>query len=121
MELQIKDVLAGRNVQAKEASHPTLFNDILQSGLPAEELGVNRLQNEAMGMIGAGVETTKWALSVGCFHIISNPEIKNRLRAELEAAAPDPLHMPPWTELEKLPYLNAVVQESEYASAYYCV
>jgi cytochrome P450 len=112
MENQIRDVLAGRNHEAKAASHKTLFHEILSSNLPPEELRLNRLQNEAMGMIGAGVETTKWALSVGCFHILDNPPIQARLRAELEAAIPDPFNIPPWSELEKLPYLSAIVTES---------
>lgn len=112
MENQIKDVLAGRNQEAKAASHQTLFHEILSSNLPPQELGLNRLQNEAMGMIGAGVETTKWALSVGCFHILDNPPIQARLRAELEAAIPDPQAILPWGELEKLPYLSAIVTES---------
>ena len=119
MENQIRDVLAGHNHEAKMSSHQTLFHEILSSNLPPEELRLNRLQNEAMGMIGAGVETTKWALSVGCFHILHNPLIQAHLRTELEAAIPDPQNILPWHELEKLPYLSAVVTES--LSPYPCV
>jgi cytochrome P450 len=118
MEVQIKDILADRNEEAKSSTHATLFHEILQGNLPPEELAVNRLQNEAMGMIGAGVETTKWALSVGCFHILTNPGIEERLRAELEAAIINPDEMIPWSELEKLPYLTAVIQESMYRHAF---
>lgn len=112
MERQIQDILAGRNVEAKEASHPTLFHEILSSHLPPEELTLMRLQNEAMGAIGAGVETTKWALGVGCYHILANPDIERRLRRELSEKIPDPKNIPHWMELEKLPFLNAVVAES---------
>ena len=90
-----------------------MFEDILSSNLPPEDLTLNRLQNEAMSMVGAGVETTKWALSVGCFHILANPPVKARLVAELEAAIPDPHRIIPWSELEKLPYLSAIVLESQ--------
>jgi cytochrome P450 len=120
MEQQIKDVMAGRNLQAKEAAHTTVFDELLSSDLPPKELTLNRLQNEAMSLIGAGVETTKWALSVGCFHIINNTDICARLRKELEIAIPDPAHFPPWTELEKLPYLTAIIEESMIFH-YHCI
>jgi cytochrome P450 len=112
MEQQIKDVMSGQTFQAKDATHATVFDELLASNLPPQELTLNRLQNEAMSLIGAGVETTKWALSVGCFHIIDNPDILAWLRKELEAAIPDPAHFPQWTELEKLPYLTAIIEES---------
>lgn len=113
MERQIEDVLAGRNVEAKEASHLTLFHEILSSHLPPEDLTLQRLQNEAMSAIGAGVETATWALGVGCYHILANPDIERRLREELREKIPDPMNMPHWMELEKLPYLNTVVSESK--------
>ncbi|KAK0702403.1 cytochrome P450 [Lasiosphaeris hirsuta] len=112
MERQIADILAGRNTEAKTASHPTVFHEILSSSLPAEELSLNRLQNEAMSLVGAGDHTTKWAFTVGSFHIIANPDIQKKLKDELTAAIPDPDNIIPWSELEKLPYLSAVVSEA---------
>jgi cytochrome P450 len=61
----------------------------------------------------AGIETSARAASVISFWVLKKPEIKARLQAELEAAIPDPNHMPPLAELEKLPYLNAVLQEGK--------
>jgi cytochrome P450 len=113
MELQIADILAGRNLHAKDSSHPTVFHELLKSNLPPEDLTLSRLQNEAMSLVGAGDHTTKWAFTVGSFFVIENREINSRLRAELEAAIPDPSQIPPWLELEKLPYLSAVVSEGQ--------
>ncbi|KAK7211611.1 hypothetical protein V2G26_018789 [Clonostachys chloroleuca] len=112
LELQIKDILAGRNEEAKLSSHKTVFHDILSSNLPPSELTAGRLQNEAMSVVAAGIETTRWALTVGCYHILANVGIEQRLRSELEHAMPDPTRMISVPELEKLQYLTAVIQES---------
>lgn len=50
-------------------------------------------------------------LSVLTYHILANPEILDTLTQELKEAIPDPQHLPHWATLEKLPYLNSVVQE----------
>ncbi|KAK7949582.1 Cytochrome P450 monooxygenase sdnE [Apiospora saccharicola] len=109
---QIRDVLAGRNMDAKETSRPTIFHDILASDLPAEELSYSRLLHEAMSVNGAGIETTMWTLTVGTFHIINNPHVYRRLKRELTDAMPDPDAILPWEALEGIPYLSAIIQES---------
>lgn len=79
--------------------------------MPAEELSLTRLQHEAISLIGAGVETTSRALSVGSFHILENPIILARLRDELITAIPDPETPPPLEVYEKQPYLSACIEE----------
>nr|BDX35606.1 cytochrome P450 monooxygenase StrF [Stachybotrys sp.] len=107
----IDDLLENRNQDAKQSSMPTVFNDMLESKLPPEELARNRLSDEALSLVGAGTETVSNALTVGTFHILNSPEVLAKLKAELEEAIPDPNSIPPWAELEKLPYLFAVVKE----------
>jgi len=63
-------------------------------------------------MIGAGLETTAWALTTLSYHLISNPLILKKLRAELEEAIPDPAAKLESIHLEKLPYLSACIQEA---------
>ncbi|KAI2616722.1 cytochrome P450 [Hypoxylon sp. NC1633] len=109
---QVSDVLSGKNMEAKEASHLTVFHDILASDLPPEELSFDRLTQEAMSISGAGIETTMWTLSVATFHILWNPKVYDRLKAELDEAMPNPDNILPWAQLEKLPYLTAVINES---------
>jgi hypothetical protein len=47
------------------------------------------------------------------FHVLSQPTLQVRLKAELAEAMPDPHVILPWVELEKLLYLTAVIYESE--------
>ncbi|KAI5862015.1 putative cytochrome P450 [Durotheca rogersii] len=110
---QVREMLAGKNMLAKESSHPTIFHDILASDLPKEELSFKRLTQEAMSLSGAGIETTMWTLSVATFHTLWNPSVEKRLVAELTEAMPDPANILPWSELEKLPFLSAVINECE--------
>ena len=110
---QIKDILSGQNAKSMDTSHPTIFHDILASNLPSHELSLARLTDEAISLNGAGMETTKWTLTVGVFHILDQHAVQARLKAELAEAMPDPSTIIPWVELEKLPYLSGVVAESE--------
>ncbi|MCJ1439368.1 hypothetical protein MMC27_008760 [Xylographa pallens] len=112
MEAQIRDILNDTNRQAKLAQHDTVFAELLNSKLPPHELSQYRLQNEAVSVIGAGFETTRWALTVLSYHILANPPIYLRLRQELIDAIPDPNEIPSWAKLTELPYLSACIQEA---------
>ncbi|KAF5878017.1 putative cytochrome p450 protein [Botrytis fragariae] len=112
MDNEIAEVLAGRNQEAKAATQPTVFHDILSSSLPQHELRPARLNDEALGLVGAGTETTSWSLTIGTLHILDNPCVLKELKAELIAAMPDINEPLPWNELEKLPYLDAVIKET---------
>lgn len=90
----------------------TLFSSLLNSDLPPEELSPKRLHQEAISIIGAGIETTARSLTVACFHIIDQPAIRDRLFAELSVAIPDPAEMLNWDTLAKLPFLSACVEET---------
>lgn len=54
-----------------------------------------------------------WTLTVATFHILDKPHIQKLLRAELTEAMPDPNTILAWDELEKLPYLSAVIAEGK--------
>jgi len=113
MESQVREILAGMNKDVKEAQHRTVFQDIIDSDLPPHEVSLLRLQNEAVSVVGAGFETTRWALTVFCYHVLANPSINKRLRDELKDAIPDPEQMPSWAALQELPYLSACIEEGE--------
>ena len=114
MDQQIRGLSRGETA-ANEKKYPfdTIFSQILNSKLPPEDLSQQRLQHEAMSLIGAGIETTNWVLSAACYHIISNPAVQERLVAELKTAIPDPNVMPPQEVLEKLRYLSACIDEGK--------
>ncbi|KAI1777461.1 cytochrome P450 [Hypoxylon cercidicola] len=87
---------------------PTIFSSLLLD--PKRKDGLN-LTDEAGALLGAGTETTSWALVVISYHLLSKPELLERLRSELSQAVEDPRHLPTWSVLEGLPYLQAVVKE----------
>lgn len=90
---------------------PTVFGSLLESDLEAHEKQPQRLADEATAVVGAGTETTSWALSVITYHLLTKPELLVELQNELNSAIDDPRKLPAWTTLEKLPYLGAVLQE----------
>lgn len=90
----------------------TIFAQILSTDLPPEELSDQRLIDEGVLIATAGSETTAWAITITTYHIMSNPSVRDRLRKEL-LSAPIATGNPvsSWTDLEKLPYLSAVLKE----------
>lgn len=103
----------------KATDHKTVFSEMLKSDLPSAELSLDRLKHEALSITGGGVDTIKNALVTATYGIVSNPEIYKRLHAELVEAMPDINGKPPTVpELERLPYLNAIVQECKVPSPF---
>lgn len=96
----------------KESEHTTIFREVLDSDLPQHEKTLDRLEDEAFGIMGAGTETTAWALTTAAYYIISQPAKMNRLQDELRAALPDTAAPLDWLLLEKLPYLSACLTEA---------
>jgi cytochrome P450 len=109
--VKLKQIISDGDLSYEKPSHPTIFHELLNSDLPSQEKSVDRLGDEAQLMIGAGLETTAWALTVTSFHLINNPTILKKLRAELEATIPNPTVKVDSLSLEKLPYLSACIQE----------
>lgn len=105
-------VLKMKNDEVPKSSHPTIFYELIHSDLPPEEKSSQRMGDEVQTIIGAGLETTAWALSIACFHIINDPKILQKLRDELNEALPDPSAELDWLTLEKLPYLTSCIQEA---------
>lgn len=79
--------------------------------VPAEERSLDRLTDEGILFVVAGNETTGNALSVMTFHILNTPHILQSLTAELSTAIPNVDVLPQWRDLERLPYLSAVIKE----------
>lgn len=112
MSSQIAEILAIKaQGKTREADRNTVFAALLDSDLPPEDKTLRRLHHEAFTVIGAGFDTTRFAMTVASYHILSTPSVYHRLREELKAAIPDPTNMPSLQELEKLPYLTGCIQE----------
>ncbi|RDW57302.1 hypothetical protein BP5796_12752 [Coleophoma crateriformis] len=85
---------------------PTIFHDIINSDLAPKEKTLDRLWQEGQTFVAAGTETTAWCLTVITFHLLQNPEILQKLQDELRESKATSS-----TQLEKLPYLSAIIQE----------
>ncbi|XP_044721767.1 cytochrome p450 domain-containing protein [Hirsutella rhossiliensis] len=72
----------------------------------------NRLRDEAVAVIGAGTESTGHILTVAAYHLARNSDMRATLRTELKQVLPTLDSRPTLPELEKLPYLVGVVNES---------
>ncbi|KAH8696455.1 benzoate 4-monooxygenase cytochrome P450 [Talaromyces proteolyticus] len=91
----------------------SIFNALVDPALPSEERTIDRLTEEGMIVLGAGAETTANTLTLGAYHLIKNPDIMLKLRDELtKTVMPNPTSQPTWNQLEQLPYLTAVVNET---------
>ncbi|KAI5925079.1 cytochrome P450 [Camillea tinctor] len=113
MEAQILQAKAiHASGEKKSDSRQSLFTALLESDLPPAELSTMRLQHEAISIIAAGLETTTTCLSVCSYHILANPNILAKLKAELAAAIPDPEQIPDLDSLMQLPYLTHVIDEA---------
>ncbi|PGH11422.1 hypothetical protein AJ79_04923 [Helicocarpus griseus UAMH5409] len=107
----IERTVRGEDFADKSVTHPTIFQEILQSDIRPQEKSQQRLFDEAQIVVGAGIETTAYALTVATFHIVNNPRIYQKLREELVQAIPDINAPPTLLELEKLPYLTGCIME----------
>ncbi|KAI1270337.1 cytochrome P450 [Xylariaceae sp. FL1019] len=89
----------------------TIFHEIMRSDIPESEKETMRLADEAMILVTAGSETTASTLAVIMYHLLADPALLARLKAELEVAMPDPNAMPEASKLDSLPLLNAIIEE----------
>jgi len=100
------------NTDRKEVGRPTIFHSLLHSDLPPSEKSAERLWQEGQTVVGAGTETLSNTLSVLMYYILANPAIYAKLKEGLHTHAPTPETQLSWQQLETLPYLTAVIQES---------
>ena len=108
---QVAAILQGSNIKYTDVAHPTIFHDIIDSKLPDSDKSLERLTEEALSVVGAGMETTKWVLTVATFHLLSDDDVRAKLKSEPAEALPDSSNILPYNELEKLAFLTAVIQE----------
>ncbi|KAJ5884198.1 benzoate 4-monooxygenase cytochrome P450 [Penicillium tannophilum] len=108
---QIEAIRSGEDTAHEQASHRTVFHELLESKLPPEERKRDRLRDEAVSLVTAGSGTTAYVLRGTAYHISANPAIRQKLHKELVTAIPDVQHFPSLAVLDQLPYLTAVVQE----------
>ncbi len=90
----------------KPEGQTTIFYDVLTNDqVRPEEKTVDHLAGEAHVVVGAGTVTTSHILSVLTFHVVNNPDILDKLRAELATVMTKTQPRPKLRQLEPLPYL----------------
>lgn len=80
--------------------------------LPAPEKALLRLEQEGALLVLAGTESPAKSLNMIFYHLLANTEIMSKLRQELNTVT----QPASWTELERLPYLTAVIEEGHRLS-----
>ncbi|KAI8935073.1 hypothetical protein NX059_007668 [Plenodomus lindquistii] len=71
------------------------------------------LYEEGQALMFGGADTVGNTLMVGSYHLLKQPDKMQRLKGELRAAWPSlNAEGPSVRELEKLPYMNAVIKEA---------
>lgn len=106
---QIDEIIRTQDIQ--KPAHPTIFHELLRSNLPVQEKTRERLFQEAQTVLGAGTETVSSTLSHLIFYLLQTPGAYAKVKAELHNLAPHADAVPTWSQLEQLPYLNAIIQE----------
>jgi cytochrome P450 len=100
---RIEAILAGE--EPTKTSHRTIFHEIRDGDLSAEEKAPMRLMGESHVFLGAGTETTARTLGVTTYYLIKNKDVGRRLREELRTIMPSPDTAVTLPQLEALPYL----------------
>ncbi|KAL1989053.1 hypothetical protein VTN96DRAFT_5816 [Rasamsonia emersonii] len=114
LKKQISELTSNPENLKKLPHSTTIYHELLRpeayrSGTaPSSE----SLYEEAQALLFGGADTTGTTLMHGTFYILSLPEIYRKLKEELLRAWPDLEKQPGLSELEKMPYLTAVIKES---------
>ncbi|KAF9976212.1 hypothetical protein BGZ73_008994 [Actinomortierella ambigua] len=89
------------------------------TGNEAEDIRLGKLTNKAVEIeatvfLIAGSETTSMALTWALIYLVKHPEKLERLREEIDAATSENVYgqIPKLDQVRKLPYLDAVLNES---------
>ncbi|TRX88990.1 hypothetical protein FHL15_010112 [Xylaria flabelliformis] len=91
----------------------SLFHHVANSDMPASEKSEERLTKEAQLLLGGGTVTSARVISCATFYILTLPDVAKRLSEELrQPMAQWPSHVPSWADLERLPFLQAVIKEA---------
>lgn len=90
----------------------TLFQFMVSSDMPPAEKSMKRLTKEAMLLFAAGSFTVASTMVSISYHLLDNVSARTKLQEEIGNTMSEyPHRIPHRVELEKIPYLTAVVRE----------
>ncbi|KAH8696252.1 putative cytochrome P450 [Talaromyces proteolyticus] len=109
---QTKTLLTSNPKEIESKQHPVVIWELSKTDILSQsEKTFSRLAVEANGLLAAGFETTGSILTHTTYLILAHPDAHRKLLVELMEAIPNPGQIPSFQNLEKLPYLGAVVKE----------
>ncbi|KZM24039.1 uncharacterized protein EKO05_0004605 [Ascochyta rabiei] len=111
VQRSLDNAISDKHKRDSHNVHPTIFHELLNSDLPASERSPKRLLSEGLVVVAAGTLTSAHYLKTTAYHILANPAVLERLQEELETVMPDAEVLPPFQDLNQLPYFNAVINE----------
>jgi cytochrome P450 len=95
------------SIKASETSS-NIFSNIAAEAEAGEKLSMDDVHLEASGLIIAGTDTTSTTLTYLVWAVLSQPTLQRELETEVAALSEDYGD----GDLEKLPLLNAVIEET---------
>ena len=109
MLTQVRSVMQNPKL-LDDAPHRVIYSELLNpkgiKGLPSPT--AIQLSHEGQVLFSAGSHTVGTMLMAGVYHILHNPEVKQRLVDELRTAWPALDQAPQYEDLKKLPFLASV-------------
>lgn len=108
-----RDLIAEKRATIQRGEKPS--HDIISVAMESGGFTDEDLVNQLMTFLAAGHETTASAMSWAIYCLCKHPSTQQRLREELRASLPallDPSAEISSTDVDRLPYLNAVLQET---------
>jgi cytochrome P450 len=101
-----------RRARGDKPQYRTIFDNIMEDEeLPAHELTVARLTDEATVLVIAASETPAKVLALLTFHLLRRPDQVRKIREELSGVSMAVPQRPSLHQLEQLPYLSAFIKE----------
>lgn len=101
--------MADASLSSSNRASRTIIHEMLDSNLPPAEKAFQRVFDDVVTTSSAGFETVASVLRLVVYHIFSNDDILQRLRAEIDSAVgPGPLEL---KKIERLPFLTSVLME----------
>ncbi|OTB01690.1 hypothetical protein M426DRAFT_75079 [Hypoxylon sp. CI-4A] len=105
---EIQSIIGQKSNDLGDGEPKSIFHELRDSSvLPESEKSPQRLEDEATLLVMAGTQSTQLSLTMAHYHLLANPAIMTKLRAELVSHPSNTL-----PDLEQLPYLNGVIQEA---------
>lgn len=109
-----RDLIAEKRVKLQNGDAKVVDMDILSVAMQSGGFTDEDLVNQLMTFLAAGHETTASAMAWAVYLLCTHPDVQTRLREELRTEIPAllaPAGQITSTDIDRLPYLNAVLNE----------